>query len=89
MHIAYKKLKQYWRRDSWSLCHGNCGNLWILELAEQYFAEEGIIAQKEDFVAEKMKQSCMKENINYLPQELLNPGLMNGYGGILLYLLEG
>lgn len=30
---AYKKLQQYWKRDSWSLCHGICGNLMILEKA--------------------------------------------------------
>ena len=23
---AYKKLQEYWKRDSDCLCHGNCGN---------------------------------------------------------------
>lgn len=29
-----------------------------------------------------------QEEISLLTQERLNPGLMNGYGGILLYLLN-
>lgn len=88
MSTAYEKLRVYWRRDSWCLCHGNCGNLWILKMAETFFEREGIIASKEDFCAKKMNQICMNMNVNYLPQEIVNPGLFNGYGGILLYMLE-
>lgn len=88
MHIAYKKLKNYWQRDSWCLCHGNCGNLWILELAESFFEKEGIIVQKENFVTARMKNICLQKEIRYLPQEILNPGLLNGYGGSLLYFLH-
>lgn len=69
---AYKTLKKYWKRDSWSLCHGICGNLWILEMAEQ-----------------KDKKICLEErmqdlkDLKLMPQELLNAGFMNGYGGII------
>ena len=38
---AYKKLKEYWRRDSWCLCHGICGNLWILEKASEVQGDKG------------------------------------------------
>ena len=86
MTVAYKKLKEYWKRDSWSLCHGNCGNLWILQLAEEFFEKQGIIVEKSHFVAEQMKEICWTDDVGYLPQEILNPGLMNGYGGVLLAL---
>lgn len=77
IYRAYEKLKRYWKRDSWSLCHGICGNLWILELAEN-----------------KIKDLDIEKNINVLkdvhllPQEMLNPGFMNGYGGIVYCLLK-
>lgn len=66
---ASEKLKGYWKRDSWSLCHGICGNLMILERATG-------------------KQLWPDGEIQLLPQEQINPGLMNGYGGILYYLLK-
>lgn len=67
---AYKKLKQYWRRDSWCLCHGNLGNLYILQNIEKNLDIE-----------------IFKESITLLPQEEYNPGLMDGYGGIILSFL--
>lgn len=72
IHRAYKKLKHYWKRDSWSLCHGICGNLWILEKCERNCSSKW----KEYMADFKM-----------LPQELVNPGLMNGYGGCIFYLI--
>lgn len=66
---AAEKLNGYWKRDSWSLCHGICGNLMILEKATG-------------------KQLWPNGEIQLLPQEHINPGLMNGYGGILYYLLK-
>lgn len=66
---AQMKLKTYWRRDSWSLCHGICGNLWMLGKMDE-------------------ETLWLNEEINLLPQEKINPGLMNGYGGILYYLLK-
>ena len=66
---AAEKLKGYWKRDSWGLCHGICGNLMILEKATG-------------------KQLWPDGEIRILPQEQINPGLMNGYGGILYYLLK-
>ena len=66
---ALKKLEQYWKRDSWSLCHGICGNLTILERATG-------------------AALWPKSEISLLPQEKINLGLMNGYGGILYFLLK-
>lgn len=66
---ASDKLKQYWRRDSWCLCHGICGNLWALGKCEN-------------------QKYWYHDAIKYLPQEVINPGLMNGYGGVLYYLLS-
>lgn len=77
MKCAYKKLKENWRRDSISLCHGSMGNLWILE---EYEKRMDIKAGSRNIPAKKIK--------DILPQERLNPGLMNGYGGTLLYLLH-
>ena len=31
---AYRKTETYWKRDSWSLCHGTGGNLWIMDIAD-------------------------------------------------------
>lgn len=74
---AYKILKKYWIRDSWSLCHGICGNLWILELID--------IKEKNNFIYEYAKYL---KSFKLLPQELLNPGFMNGYGGIIYSILS-
>lgn len=71
---AYRKTEKFWKRDSWSLCHGNSGNLWILKLAEEIWGEE-----------RRERGHC--DQITLLPQEKMNPGLMGGYGGILLYLI--
>lgn len=70
---AYEKLRGYWKRDSWCLCHGIYGNLWILKSGAKVLEEEMNIK--------------MDYNVKLLPQETLNPGLLNGYGGILYYLL--
>lgn len=66
---ARAKLSRYWKRDSFSLCHGIYGNLMILErTAKKVYWPTG--------------------NVKLLPQERINPGLMNGYGGILYFLLK-
>ena len=78
---SYQKLRGYGRRESWILCHGICGNTWILKrtrkIVEQLVGKEEVI----DIIERR-------EKISLLPQESLNPGLMNGYGGILLYFLK-
>lgn len=78
--IAYRRLADYWKRDSWSLCHGSCGNVWILGLTRRIV--EQLVG--EDKLPRALAE---REEISFLPQEKLNPGLMNGYGGVLLYLL--
>ena len=78
MRRAYKKLKDYWRRDSWCLCHGICGNLWILEKASEVCGDKDEI----------FNNYLAWEEVQLLPQERENPGLLNGYGGILLYLTQ-
>lgn len=70
---AYKVLKKYWVRDSCSLCHGITGNLWVLEKATRFMRREW-----EEEVLE----------LGILPYEKVNPGLMNGYGGVLYWLLK-
>ncbi len=68
---AYAKLSGYWKRDSWSLCHGISGNLWILNKYEN-----------------QKNEKINVENFKLLPQELINPGFMNGYGGMIYYLIK-
>lgn len=91
IETAYQTVNQYWARDSWSLCHGICGNFWILEKAELQKARKGGIGEESDF---KETDGNIDGNIlcgneiKLLPQELVNPGIMNGYGGILYYLLH-
>lgn len=70
---AYKKLQEYWKRDSDCLCHGNCGNFWIWEIAQEKMKEYGIPV-KRDRDVELLKDE-LEEQINF--------GFMNGYGGIL------
>ena len=74
---AYAKMKNYWKRDSWCLCHGICGNMWILEEAERFYGE-----------VEGEGKRLPGDSVRLLPQEIVNPGLMNGYGGILGYLIN-
>lgn len=78
---AYRKLADYWKRDSWGLCHGSCGNVWILQRTKK--AVEELIGEVE--IPDVLNEG---EEISFLPQEKLNPGLMNGYGGVLMYLLK-
>lgn len=74
MERAYRKTETYWKRDSWSLCHGTGGNLWIMDIADRVLGKE-------------QKNRMDIDEFRLLPQERLNPGIMGGYGGILLYLL--
>lgn len=77
---AYHKLADYWKRDSWGLCHGSCGNVWILEQTKKVV---------EEFVGDvEVPEVLDSGEVLFLPQEKLNPGLMNGYGGVLLYFLN-
>lgn len=75
MERAYRKTETYWKRDSWSLCHGTGGNLWIMDIADRVLGKE-------------QKNRMDIDEFRLLPQERLNPGIMGGYGGILLYLLQ-
>ena len=60
------------------MCHGTCGNLWILEKASEVLGDkEGVF-----------NSYLAWEKVQLLPQEKENPGLLNGYGGILLYLVQ-
>lgn len=74
---GYRKLMSYWYRDSWSLCHGICGNLWILELVEETL----------DSVNTSKRMKLLPPRIKLPLQEKVNPGFMSGYGGVLYYLL--
>lgn len=75
---AYEKLSNFWLRDSWCLCHGNGGNLLILDIVEK-------ICGISD---ERVSKDGMMKKIYLLPQERMNPGMMNGYGGILFLMLR-
>ena len=79
---AFNILEHFWRRDSYTLCHGICGNLWILENAAKRIGRK-LENEKE---IENMKFNVFKE-VRLLPQEERNPGFMNGYGGILFWLI--
>lgn len=79
---AYCKLKEFWKRDSYTLCHGILGNLWILKIAEIELERYGILL--DDGTQKKLEIN----HIKLLPQERVNPGFMNGYGGIIYALLE-
>lgn len=83
---AYKKTKEFWMRDSLCLCHGVCGNLAILKKAEGVLQIED--KPYRELLEEYLCAREFKESMDLLlPQEKLNPGFMNGYGGILLLLL--
>lgn len=75
---AYLTTKKYWTRDSWSICHGNCGNYGIL-----------LIAAKDILTNNEIMNNGFPEmSFKLLQQEKLNPGLFSGYGGILYALLK-
>lgn len=75
---AYAKVKKYWKRDSFSLCHGIYGNVWILKICE-----ERVLINK----SVKSNRISVNKKIFLLNQEKISPGCMSGYGGIILYLL--
>ncbi|MGE9941547.1 type 2 lanthipeptide synthetase LanM family protein [Bariatricus sp. SGI.161] len=75
---AYAKVREYWKRDSWCLCHGICGNVWIMEYLNETLGEEMEVKSKIRLVGD----------FKLLPQERMNPGMMSGYGGILYYFLN-
>ena len=77
IYHAYEKMQEYYMRDSWCLCHGNCGNKWIIEEMERWKEGGG-----------KREKYVENYDIKLLLQEKINPGLMSGYGGILYYLLK-
>lgn len=79
---SYVKLKGYWRRDSYCLCHGVCGNLWILSVAGRKLKENGVLADMD------LMHEVKVGRISLLNQERINPGFMNGYGGILYAMLK-
>lgn len=79
---AYSKLNQFWKRDSYTLCHGICGNIWILEQAAKALGRKVQSQKQLDIVKEQIYQE-----IYLLPQEQNNPSLMNGYGGILYWMM--
>lgn len=83
---AYQKTKNYWKRDSLSLCHGICGNLLILKHADKI---SGRHCEDYGSIIEHYLESRTWEDASelLLPQEKMNPGLMSGYGGVLLYFL--
>lgn len=66
---AYKKLQEYWKRDSDCLCHGNCGNFWIWEIAQEKMKEYGIPV-KRDRDVELLKDELEEQIVHLLPQEL-------------------
>lgn len=80
---AYKKLENCWKRESWCLCHGTCGNQWILEKAEKKMGKENVGWRR------KWIENEMSKEIWLLPQEKINPGMMGGYGGVLYWLIKG
>lgn len=82
---AYIKTSQSWVRDSWSLCHGNWGNIWMLKKAEEIIRQEKIVSWEDG--AGNLPELNM-EVITLLPQEKTNPGLLNGYGVIIQNLLN-
>lgn len=75
---AYTTLKVYWQRDSYRMCHGTYGNLWILAIAERQMKEYGIKFENDEEV-----EIHKAGDIRLLPQERINPGFMNGYSGVL------
>ena len=61
---------------------GNCGNFWIWEIAQEKMKEYGIPV-KRDRDVELLKDELEEQIVHLLPQEQINFGFMNGYGGIL------
>lgn len=75
---AYAKLESFWIRDSISLCHGSAGNGLILEYARKMMSDENDSKNGKVMVAGKGRV-C----------EQADPGMMNGYGGLLYCMVCG
>ena len=57
-------------------------NFWIWEIAQEKMKEYGIPV-KRDRDVELLKDELEEQIVHLLPQEQINFGFMNGYGGIL------
>ena len=78
--ILAEKIREYEeslydeKRGNWIDRHGTGGNLWIMDIADRVLGKE-------------QKNRMDIDEFQLLPQERLNPGIMGGYGGILLFLI--
>lgn len=75
---AYAVTTQNWRRDSWCICHGNFGNYSILSMGSKMLEKRNL----------DCKSDLLDYDIKLLHQEKLNPGLFNGYGGVVYALVK-
>ncbi len=74
------------KTDSFCLCHGLSGNIWIMK--------KYLKVHKNHYLSTVYKKHCtalfqmLKQKDTANPAELLNPALMTGFSGILYLLLE-
>ena len=82
---AAVKLEEKWMREGLCLCHGSCGNLLMLKKYADYMEDQEM---KKRILAYTGQLAYLIEKGEWLLQEQYNPGLMNGYTGIGLCMME-
>lgn len=78
---AGRKLKEHCLREGMCLCHGSCGNVLLLM---EYNSDLQAVKDYDAYIRGKL----LEDTYTFLAQEQYNPGLMNGFGGVVYYLLK-
>ena len=78
---AGRKLKEHCLREGMCLCHGSCGNVLLLM---EYNSDLQAVKDYDAYIRGKL----LEDTYTFLAQERYNPGLMNGFGGVVYYLLK-
>lgn len=87
IHLAVAKLTEQRYRRGFCLCHGNCGNGWIMKMASELLPEykDKLCGEYEAAMGELLEHI---EDEDFLPQEWYNAGFMNGVSGMGYALLK-
>jgi type 2 lantibiotic biosynthesis protein LanM len=87
MDRALKNISVNPLRDSYCLCHGNCGNIHIVNSYARYSGDKDIMEGYNSFMA-SLATGILKDSSDITLSEYYHPGFMTGISGIGYSLLS-
>ena len=84
---ALKNISDNPLRDSYCLCHGNCGNIHIVNSYARYCGDKDIMEGYNSFM-ESLATGILKDSSDITLSEYYHPGFMTGISGIGYSLLS-